>query len=304
MSVLDYILFGDPPVASPGSGSTTDRELGTGDAFPSFPGLVQYNGLLLNDDSKFDWFRIESFDGLDDADLRDFRANKPFDDGEDLYGTLYGGRSMVIRGEIRAYHLWKTDDMREALLAAFALRGGFGIVNPEKPLWLRRGDTSKDRLIYCKKNAKIEIPWAQPTKQMPWVPFMIPLRASDPRMLSYLVHTHTQEGEGSFSLSNAGNFPSKLLIRFYGPCTTMTLEREFEGFTQTISVGPLASDEYVEILGARVRDQDNLNAYNLLNDDSDKMTLGPAPSANNFELSGTGMTGDSAVLLTYRDSWV
>jgi hypothetical protein len=46
----------------------------------------------------------------------------------------------------------------------------------------------KDRLIYCKKNAKIDIPTcAADLTVRAWVPFMIPLRASDPRMLSYLL---------------------------------------------------------------------------------------------------------------------
>jgi hypothetical protein len=194
MSNLDYILFGEPPVVSPGSGSPDDSVLGSGDAFPSFPGLVQYNGLVLNQRANFDHYRINSIDGLDDAELRDFRSNKPFDDGEDLYGSLYSGRSVVINGQIRAYHTWKTDDMREAMQTAFALNSGFGNPNVEKPLWFRRGSTIKDRLIYCKKIGKIEIPHAQPTSQFGWIPFMIPLRASDPRMLSYLLHSVTLTG--------------------------------------------------------------------------------------------------------------
>src|SRR4051812_27041728 len=110
---LDHILFGDPPTPSIGSGSDIDRVVGTGDAFSSFPGYLQYNGLLLNYNVEYDYYHINSIDGIDDAELRDFRSNKPFDDGEDVYGSLYSGRSIVINGQIRAFDVWKTDDMRE-----------------------------------------------------------------------------------------------------------------------------------------------------------------------------------------------
>jgi hypothetical protein len=217
MSTVDSILFGDPPTASAGSGSSVDRIIGTGDAFPSFPGILQYNGLLLNYTPEYDYYRINTIDGIDDAELRDFRSNKPFDDGEEVYGSLYSGRSIVLNGQIRAYNVWKADDMREALQTAFALNSGFGNPNVEKPLWFRRGSAVKDRLIYCKKNAKIDIPNVQPTSGRAWVPFMIPLRASDPRMLSYLRHSATQMGAGEQIIINAGNFPAKLLLRLLRP---------------------------------------------------------------------------------------
>jgi hypothetical protein len=302
MSNLDYILFGDPPVASPGSGSVDDRVIGTGNAFPSFPGLVQYNGLLMNDLQSYDYFHINNIDGLDDAELRDFRSSRPFDDGEDLYGSLYSGRPVVINGEIRAYDVWKTDDMREALQTAFALNTGFGNPNVEKPLWFRRGSTVNDRLIYCKKNAKIEIPHTLPTKQSGWVPFMVPLRASDPRMLSYLLHSVSQAGEGSTLVNNAGNFPSKALLRFYGPCTRLTLQRHHGGLQQTVIVGPISSGNYIEVLGSRIRDQNGDNAYDRYSDDSDKLTLGKTD--NVIEVTGTGLGSGSGVTIQWRDSWV
>lgn len=305
MSTLDYILFGSPPVATPGSGSYDDRVIGTGDAFPSFPGLVQYNDLLLNDKGAFDHYHINSIDGLDDAELRDFRSAKPFDDGEDVFGSLYSGRSLAINGEIRAYHVWKTDDMREAMQAAFQVRGGFGLRNPERPLWIRRGNPAKDRLIYCKKNAKLEIPHAQPTRAAPWIPFMVPMRASDPRILSYLLHSYVQEGAGTFSITNEGNYQAKILMRFYGPATTMTLTNSYEAVVQVVEVGPIASGSYVEILGSRVRNQDGSNAYNLYSSDSDRITLGPGPAiANNLQLTGTGMGSSTSLAVQWRDSWV
>lgn len=302
MSALDYILFGPPPTAIPGDEDLVP-DFGSGDAFPAFPGLLQYNGLLLNEDSALDYFHVTSVDGFDDAELRDFRAAKPFDHGEDIYGSLYGGRSIVINGEIRAYNVWKTGDMREALKRAFAIRGGFGISNPERPLWIRLGSTVNDRLIYCKRNAKIEIPHAQPTSMNPWVPFMIPLRASDPRILSYNLNTHSRNTTGTFSIVNAGDFPAKMLLRFYGP-GTMTLTREFESSLQTVTVGPLAGGSYIDILGSLVRDSNGNNAYQFYDSDSDKMWLGPGPETNDLQLDGTGMTSTSGVVISWRDSWM
>ena len=303
---MGTIIFGDPPAFGPGEGSPDDRIIGSGDAFPSFPPFVQYNGLLLNNWQAYDYFHINSIDGLDDADVRDNRQLNPNEDGETPYGTYYGGRTMVIDGQIRCYHLWKTDDMRDALKRAFRKS------QIEWPLWIRLGGPDKDRIIYCKRNAKLEIDMTQPTSDRPWVPFMIPLRASNPRMLSYRLHTEsastgsgTQSGVDLFTITHDGDYDAEPVIRFYGPCTEMSLTRWYDTDGQTMIVGPIASGDYVEVDVSRKRVVDSAgnNAYSMYSDVSDFIRLWPE-GPNAFEFSGSGLSSESSIVCSYRDSWV
>jgi hypothetical protein len=158
-------------------------------------------------------------------------------------------------------------------------------------------------MILCKKSAKVEIPWQQPTGQWPKIPFMIPLRASDPRFVGLLRQSHSN-GIGSFSLSNDGNYNAKATIRITGPCTTATLSRYYDDEVRSILVGPLAADQWVQIDGVSVVDSSGLNAYNLYSDDSDRMVLGPGPTLNYFDFTGTGTSGATEVLVQWRHSWV
>lgn len=297
MTNIDNILFGSEPGGDLGTGSPVDRVIGTGDSFPTFPGFVQYNKLLLNNWHNFDYFHVASIDGVDDAEIRDTRQPKPNDDGEDSYGAYYGGRSIVVNGQIRCYHVWKTDDMRDALKRAFARK------NLELPLWFRLGSPQRDRLIYCKKNAKLEIPMAVPTRGVPWVSYMVPLRATDPRIHSF-VRKAANNAIGNFTIFNEGNYDAKPLIRLYGPCTTMTLTRYHENEPQTIIVESIADGDYLDIDSTRVKDSLGANAYNRYSDDSDRLMLGPGPELNYFDFEGTGLGTNSRVLIQWRDAWV
>jgi hypothetical protein len=297
MSSIHNILFGPEILASLGRGSVVDRVIGTGGSFPTFPCVVQYNGLILNNTAEFDYFHINSVDGIDDAEVRDNRAVRPNDDGEDAFATAYSGRSLVISGEIRAYHLWKTDDMKEALKRAF-VRNSLSL-----PLRFALGDPEKDKIIFCKKVAKLEIPMAQPTMDMPWVNYMIPLRAEDPRILSFQPESVTH-GPGEFAVVNDGNYFAQPTLRFYGPATTLTLAQTFEGSTFAAEVGPIASGHYLEVIGSKVKDDAGAHAYNKYSDDSDRIFLGPGPAENLFTLSGTGVGGGAQVTVQWRHSWI
>src|SRR3954462_6321145 len=299
MTGISNLIMAGLAGANFGVGSPTDRIIGSGESFPTFPVPLQYNSLLLNNFYDFDYYHISSVDGADDAELRDSRAVKSNDDGEDAYSSYYGGRLLVINGQIRAYHVWKTDDMREALKRAFAR----SLI--ELPLRFRIGDASKDRIIYCKKIAKIEIPMAQPTRDMPWVNYMVPLRASDPRLLSYLTQTYnTTAVPAEFGLINDGNYDAKPWVRITGPATTLTLNRSYRGEDQNIIINNLSSGQYIEIVGATVKDQDGNHAYNRYDDDSDRLTLGPGPAENTFAITGTGLTSSTQVTIEWRHSWI
>jgi hypothetical protein len=94
MTSLHTFLVGGPSDDTLGVGSEADRVVGTGTSFPAFPGVIEYNGLILNYNATYDYYHVGGVDGVDDAEVRDIRSVRPNDDGEDAYGAPYGGRSL------------------------------------------------------------------------------------------------------------------------------------------------------------------------------------------------------------------
>lgn len=297
---IGTLLLGGTYRPGLGTGEVDERVVGTGDSWPSFPGIVDYNGFVMNDYTTADYYRISSIDGLDDAELRFTSAVKPNADGEEIYGSYYAGRTIVINGEIRASNLWMMDDMRSNMINAFARK------DKDYPLRLHHGGAATDRFVMCRKNAKLEIPMVTPTQQQPVLPFMISLRAKDPRILSFLPETFQYEvGDPTFfSLTNEGNYEAKIKLRFYGPVTQFILTRLYDGMLKTVTVTNILNGNYVEINGARVTDQDGANAFGQYSDDSEIMLMGPGPEENRFDVYGTGASGAAAVSFEWNHSWV
>ena len=81
--------------------------------------LFEYNGLVLNDRRQIDRYKLTGITGLDDADVRDTREPNPDYEGETAFGSLYGGRTITLTGEIQAGNLWYLRYMYQNLKAAF-----------------------------------------------------------------------------------------------------------------------------------------------------------------------------------------
>jgi phage-related protein len=158
--------MGDPDKSITGSGFSVPRGV---------EAVLSFNGLVMNDLSVYDKYRVMNIDGLADPDIRDSREDKPSDDGEDTYDSYYGGRTIVIKLRIEAYQLDKLRDMEEALRSVFADM-------KEKPLYFLTGDSEKDHYIMCKKNQSLTKD--EDVQSMGYRFFrdwQITLRASDPR---------------------------------------------------------------------------------------------------------------------------
>lgn len=158
-------------------GKANEAVFGVGDSVPAgVEALFQFNGIVLNDRSVLDKYRVKSIDGLDDPDIRDTRENKPNDDGEDAYTSNYAGRTIVINLTIEAFSLNKLRDMEEALRTAFS------DIKEEKPLYFVTSDSKNDHYIMVKKSQKMQkqedITQYQGRFFRDW---QITLRASDPR---------------------------------------------------------------------------------------------------------------------------
>lgn len=279
-----------PYVAGPGGGSIDDRVLGTGLAMPGLDGFYQYNGLMMNFRDWIDTYLFRQIDGLDDAEVRNSANPNPGEHGETPGNAYYSGRTITLNGEIRYMHYPKMLDMRDALRAAFSE------IQKEQQLWIRHpsGDTTLDRIVYCRKQGKLEMASMSQRAQT----FQITLRASNPRILSYQLHAVSINAGETITLINTGNIYAQPRIRFFGEgVLTRTVGDEQQRMTMT----GVALGGYIEIDTSRryrrVINDNGDNAYNNLLDTSEYITLEPGENEIEFE-------GNETVMIAWRDSWV
>lgn len=80
---------------------------------------IRYNNILFNDYRFSDKYQIIEISGVDDADIRDSRADITDAHGEVAYNAFYGGRTITLRGKIIAGNLNKLRRMTTDLKTAF-----------------------------------------------------------------------------------------------------------------------------------------------------------------------------------------
>lgn len=191
---------------SKGEGDPDLSVAGTGESVPyGVECLFEYNGLILNDRSVIDKYRIIRIEGLDDADVRDSRENNPSEHGETAYQAFYGGRTIILEGRVEAYELHKLRDMQEALRTAFNEL-------EEKPLVFNRQNATLDHFIECRKSQKIQ--WSEEQRHLNhfFRDFQITLRASNPRFRRSQLKTATLYANHvynpSFETNTVGQAPT------------------------------------------------------------------------------------------------
>ncbi len=82
--------------------------------------VFEYNGLILNDQvSSADRYIIDEVAGIDDADLRDVIEDNPGRHGQTAYDALYGGRTIVLTGRIKAGDIQRIRNMQTDMRKAF-----------------------------------------------------------------------------------------------------------------------------------------------------------------------------------------
>jgi hypothetical protein len=81
--------------------------------------LIFYNGLILNDRSRPDRYKVEDVDGLGGADIRDSRTPRPAAHGEIPYDSFFSGQTLTLSGKIEAGSLQQLTYMEAQLRAAF-----------------------------------------------------------------------------------------------------------------------------------------------------------------------------------------
>lgn len=291
----------DSSILVPGPGDSQPGHFtvpGSGLAVPAgLDAVLEYNGLQMNIRTNVDRYRINTIDGLFDADIRDTRDVNTADDGETPYNAFYGGRTIVIAGTIDTYSIPKMRDMQQALRAAFA------DIRHEYPLQFRTGDFNKDHIIYCKKISSIS-GIEQQQNFRPSRDFQVTLRASNPRFLSFYQRFIDEFTFGSLATTplatatNIGNYTAQPIFRFYGPSTAVTMINDATG--ESFSIGPIAFANYLDFDTANrtMKDASGVNSWNLLVDDSDYMSF--VPGDNQLFYSGDV----SRIQIWWRDSWI
>jgi hypothetical protein len=290
---------GDPNVAVMGTGT-------------SVPGGIEcqfsYNELILNDTTVIDKYRVTTISGLDDPDVRDSREDNPAYEGETVYATLHGGRTIVLEGRVEAFSLHKLRDMQQALRTAFA------DLSEEKKLYFLTGNGATDHYIMCKKNQKLQ--WGEEqTKDNFFRTFQITLRASNPRFLrNRRKNALMAFDDGGITLINEGNFKAQPIIRLRGSLANIEFQNtsaiksdgSYETFKLKSSV-TIASGNYYEIDVANntIRDKLGTNRFSSLDYASDWPTIYPGGNAI-FIPSGkcTSSGSDGSIEFIYRDSWI
>jgi hypothetical protein len=287
------------------TGSPAEIIIGTKTSGPTgIESVLEYRGMLLNFRDWIDTYRVDSIDGLGDADIRDARENNPAAHGETAFQPYYGGRTIVLSGKIRAHTVWKLRDMVQSLRQTFA------DISQESPLIFHTPDPASDLMIYCKKNAPINIPESQQNFQMER-DFQITLRASNPRFVSFVEqyrHQQVDAGSASWTITNNGNFQAEPRIRFIGPMNansqvinningTMLKLRSAIPNLSTYELD-IANRTFVDLTPGSV----GVNRFSALDISSTWLQL--EPGDNHIDFTGTGTGGNSAIDMYWRHSYL
>jgi Siphovirus-type tail component, C-terminal domain/Phage tail protein RIFT-related domain len=283
--------IGGPNAASPGTGLSGPRGI---------EAVIEYNNLYLNVRSWIDTYLVTTIGGIDDADIRDSREVNPGYHGETPFPGYYGGRTITLNGKIITKTLFKLRDMQQALRQAFAP------LDRERPLIFRGSTPEQDLLIYCKKSQSIQMADEQRTANHFERPFLITLRASNPRFVSSLREWATKAFPGAtfdaiaMTLINLGNFEAQPEIELKGPMSTLTLTNEANGdWMRLTGAIPTGETWVVNAKDRRMyRKSDGAYRFQYLDVNSDWMMI--EPGLNNIRVTATGLTTNSSVDIFYN----
>lgn len=297
----DYKWQGDPNVSIQGSGLSVPYGL---------EAIFSYNGLVMNDLTVFDKYRIMSIDGLADPDIRDTREDKPGEDGEDVYDSYYGGRTIVLRVRVEAYELKKLRDMEEALRTAF-------VSMEELPLYFLTGDPTKDHYIMCKKSASLtKEEDIQNLNFRHFREWQITLRASDPRFYRKSKQTKIANAQNNYNVNavNFGNYNTLPIIKIFGGLGNIELINEdaTEPFNNIkfSSAIVLSSGDYYEIdiqnrtvvnsaKQNKIKDLDPTSGWIKFNSGNNRLALSAATIASSATSSAT-----ASYIVEWEDAWI
>jgi hypothetical protein len=284
--------IGDPNVGLAGTGISGPRGI---------EAVLEYNGLYLNIRNWIDTYLVTTIGGLDDADIRDSRDVNPGYHGETAFASYYGGRTVTLTGKVYTKTLFKLRDMQQGLRQAFA-----GL-DTELPLIFRANDPDLDMMLYCKKSQPIQMADEQRTANHFERPFLVTLRASNPRFVGYkrlregTFFTGATFDAIAYNIVNNGNFRAQPDIELTGPIATGLKIINEANNEQIMLTAPIpAGEKWVISIEQRrmYRDSDDANRFQYLDVNSDWMEL--EPDTNPIHVIAAGLTGASQVVMFWR----
>jgi phage-related protein len=293
-----------PYVPGLGTGASDLSVVGTGLSIPwGIDAVFQYNDLTFNDRSTIDKIRITSIDGIDDADIRDVREDRPASDGEIPYDSHYGGRTMVFNGRIEAFQRDKLRDMQ------YALRTAFLDINEEKPLYFLTNNAATYHFIMCKKNTKLQMGEEQ-KNQLFFRDFQLTLRASYPAFYIFNQHFANWTPPASQAVTNLGNYTTYPLINLFGSMNTVEFHIEdpdgdIHPFKLNTGVTIGSGDFYrLDFYERSATDQDGNDVFSDVDPTSDWVGLEPGTSYITIPGGKTNVSGPGGMDITYRDAYI
>lgn len=286
---------GGPNVAQPGTGLSGPRGI---------EAVIEYNGLFMNVRNWVDTYLVTTIGGIDDADIRDSREVNPGYHGETAFKSYYGGRTITLTGKIVTKTLFKLRDMQQAMRKAFAP------LDDELPLIFRGPEPEQDMMVYARKSQPIQMADEQRTANHFERPFLVTLRASNPRFLSSLRFWSEASFPGStfnaiaMTIRNYGNYDAQPDIELTGPMTGAVVVNEANGKRITLTAPVPTGEKWIVSSANRrmYRASDNANRFQYLDVSSDWVEL--APDNNSIRLTATGLTAASRLAVYHRDTWI
>lgn len=294
---------------------TSPIGLGTGSSQGGLPGtriagprgiesVIEFNRLYLNVREWVDTYLVTTVGGLDDADIRDVREVNPGYHGETAFISYYGGRTITLNGKVITRTLFKLRDMQQALRKAFVR------LDTEIPLIFRGPSPELDFMIYCKKSQAIQMADEQRTANHFERPFLITLRASNPRFVSSITEWQEKSFPGAtfdaigMTLNNNGNYPAQPEIELTGPFTTLAFVNEANNHYMALTAAvPTGEKWLIDIMRRRMyRRSDNANRFMYFDVASDWMEL--EPEVNSIRITATGLTAASRITFTHRHTYM
>lgn len=217
---------------------------------------IKFNGNTINKSYYNDAVIVTSIDGLADPDVRDSRAENPGYDGETAFRALYGGRTIVLSGFIRAGTLSKLRDMQDGLKATFAPLD-------EKQLIFKSTSFDKSLSIYCRKSQPITMGEVQEGFQFKR-DFQITLRASNFEFVSSKLHSVFWQN--STDPSDASQTPTA----FYGE----------KNIGDIVNLGNYLADTLIKVEGPLIATASGTEALIITNDFISQTSIGSAANTS------------------------
>jgi hypothetical protein len=242
----------------------------------------EFNGLLMDADSPV---KVESIEGLYDADLRDAIVDRMLGHGSYISASFLESKVITITGNINAE---TAEDFSEAIAA---LRSSFSPLSVTEPLKFYLPGESERRIncLVSKRSFPVDNEFIH-GRLARWA---VQLLAGDPRVYS----EEEYEVSATGVIENAGDFPTDPLVVFEGASNNTRITNittlEFVQVNGAIGAGDTVVLDFIE----KTVIESGVSRYGDFSQAGNWWSL--HPGGNDIGYSGGG-----TFFIRWRDAWV